>query len=306
MTEWMGTTSMKRVRKLGYLFKEGVRNMITHGFMSFAAICVTVACLVIIGSFSSILYNLSNMVHTLERQNQVTAYVIYGYDEQTAKTVETAIRKLDNVEEANFESGAVAGRRFIDQQGGGEAYEGIDEDTFAHRIIITLKDNSKMAETKALLEQIHGVDHVNAREELADGFMTIQKVLNIASAAIILILLIVSLFMISNTIKLAMYDRRDEIGIMKMVGATNRFIRFPYVIEGFLIGIIAATLAFFIDWGIYNLIANQIQNVDALKLFEIVSFKDKLLLPMVATFGIAGLFVGVFGSVMSIRKFLDV
>jgi cell division transport system permease protein len=103
-----------------------------------------------------------------------------------------------------------------------------------------------------------------------------------------------------------MYDRRDEIGIMKMVGATNRFIRFPYVIEGFLIGIIAATLAFFIDWGIYNLIANQIQNVDALKLFEIVSFKDRLLLPMVATFGFAGLFVGVFGSVMSIRKFLDV
>ena len=305
MTEWTGTTSMKRIRKSGYLFKEGIRNMFTHGFMSFAAICVTVACLVIIGSFSSILYNLSRMVNTLERQNQITAFIDYSYDEQTAKTVETAIRRLDNIREANFESREEAGRRFIEQQGGGAAYEGIDESTFGHRVIITLEDNSKMAETKALIEQIHGVDHVNAREDIAEGFTTIQRVLNIASAAIIVILLVVSLFMISNTIKLAMYDRRDEIGIMKMVGATNRFIRFPYVVEGFLIGVIAAAAAFFIDWGIYNLITKQIQNVDALKLFEIVPF-SKLLLPMIATFGAAGLFVGVFGSVMSIRKFLEV
>lgn len=305
MTEWTGTISMKRIRKLGYLFKEGVRNMFTHGFMSFAAICVTVACLVIIGSFSSILYNLSRMVRTLERENQITAFIDDSYDEQTAKTVETAIRRLDNIREANFVSREEAGRRFIEQQGGGEAYQGIDEKTFTNRVVITLEDNSKMAETKALIEQIHGVDHVNAREELAEGFTTIQRVLNIASAAIILILLIVSLFMISNTIKLAMYDRRDEIGIMKMVGATNRFIRFPYMVEGFLIGVIAAALAFFIDWGIYNLIAKQIQNVDALKLFDIVPF-SKLLLPMIATFGAAGLFVGIFGSVMSIRKFLDV
>ena len=305
MTEWTGTISMKRIRKLGYLFKEGVRNMFTHGFMSFAAICVTVACLVIIGSFSSILYNLSRMVKTLERENQITAFIDDSYDEQTAKTVETAIRRLDNIREANFVSRKEAGRRFIEQQGGGEAYQGIDEKTFSDRVVITLEDNSKMAETVALVEQIHGVDHVNAREELAEGFTTLQRVLNIASAAIILILLIVSLFMISNTIKLAMYDRRDEIGIMKMVGATNRFIRFPYMVEGFLIGVIAAALAFFIDWGIYNLIAKQIQNVDALKLFDIVPFSN-LLLPMIATFGAAGLFVGIFGSVMSIRKFLDV
>jgi cell division transport system permease protein len=111
--------------------------------------------------------------------------------------------------------------------------------------------------------------------------------------------------MISNTIKLAMYDRRDEIGIMKMVGATNRFIRFPYFVEGFLIGVIAGALAFFITWGIYDLIAREIHRVDALQMFDIVPFTT-LLIPMVVTFGAAGLFVGIFGSVMSIRKFLDV
>ena len=107
------------------------------------------------------------------------------------------------------------------------------------------------------------MDNIRAREELAKGFTTIQRILNIASAAIILVLLVVSLFMISNTIKLAMYDRRDEIGIMKMVGATNRFIRFPYFVEGFLIGVISGAVAFFIEWGIYDLIAKRITDVDS-------------------------------------------
>ena len=306
MTEWMGTISMKRTRKLGYLFKEGIHNMFKHGFMSFAAICVTVACLVIIGSFASILYNLAHMVRTLERENIILAFIDEKYDVQEAKTVETQIRSLDNIEEAVFVSRDEAGRRFIEGQGGGETYQGIDGSYFLHRVEITLEDNSKMDETVKLIEQVQGVDHVRAREELAKGFTTIQRVLNIASFVIIAVLLIVSLFMISNTIKLAMYDRRDEIAIMKMIGATNRFIRFPYFVEGFLIGVFSSAFAFFIEWGLYNLLAREIRKADSvLKMFDIVPFRE-LLIPMVATFGAAGLFVGVFGSVMSIRKFLDV
>ena len=219
--------------------------------------------------------------------------------------METAIRRLDNIQEAKFVSREEFGERFFEQQGGSENFEGISASTFLNSVEITLIDNSKMDETVQVISQVQGVDHVNARTELANGFTTIQRVLNIASAAIIIVLLIVSLFMISNTIKLAMYDRRDEIGIMKMVGATNRFIRFPYFVEGFLIGVIAGALAFFITWGIYDLIAREIHRVDALQMFDIVPFTT-LLIPMVVTFGAAGLFVGIFGSVMSIRKFLDV
>lgn len=306
MTEWMGTISMKRIRKAGYLFKEGVHNMFTHGFMSFAAICVTVACLVIIGSFASILYNLRNMVRILERENIILAFIDEKYDEQEARTVETLIRSLDNVEEAVFVSKDEAGKAFVEGQGGGDTYQGIDGSYFLHRVEVTLEDNSRMDETVKLIEQVQGVDHIRAREELAKGFTTIQQVLNIASFVIIAVLLIVSLFMISNTIKLAMYDRRDEIAIMKMIGATNRFIRFPYFVEGFLIGVFSGAFAFFIEWGLYNLLAREIQKADSvLKMFDIVPFRE-LLVPMVATFGAAGLFVGIFGSVMSIRKFLDV
>ena len=290
---------------MGYLFKEGIRNMYTHGFMSFAAVCVTVACLVIIGSFSLIIYNLGIFVSDMEQQNRVLVYVDENYDSAEAKSVGSRINLVDNVREAVFMSREEAGRRFIEQQGGGDAYEGIDASTFRDRFIVTLEDNSKMSETVEQIRQLQGVAAISDRPELADGFTTIQRILNIASIAIILVLLVVSLFMISNTIKLAMYDRRDEIAIMKMLGATNRFIRFPYFVEGFLIGVISGAVAFFIEWGLYDLLAKRITEMQSLQLFNIVPFRE-VFLPMVVTFGAAGLFVGMFGSVMSIRKFLDV
>ena len=92
---------------------------------------------------------------------------------------------------------------------------------------------------------------------------------------------------------------------MKMIGATNRFIRFPYFVEGFLIGVISAAAAFFIEWGLYDLLASRITQMQSMQLLSIVPFQE-VFMPMVVTFGAAGLFVGMFGSVMSIRKFLDV
>ena len=122
---------------------------------------------------------------------------------------------------------------------------------------------------------------------------------------IIAILLIVSLLIISNTVKLAMYDRQNEIAIMKMVGATNGFIRFPFVVEGFLLGVIGAGAAFGLEWVMYDALVMKIQEVDSLQLFSFVPFVE-LLEPMLITFSAAGLFVGVLGSLMAIRKFLDV
>ena len=170
---------------------------------------------------------------------------------------------------------------------------------------MVLEDNSKMRETVPMIEAVDGVAEVNAPYQVAEALGTVQHILRIVSAAVIILLLVVSLLIISNTVKLAMYDRRDEIAIMKMVGATNGFIRFPFVIEGFLLGIFGAAVAFFLEWGLYNGMVNWIGTVDSLNLLDFVPFTD-LLWPMVATFGAAGLFVGIFGSFASIRKFLDV
>ena len=140
---------------------------------------------------------------------------------------------------------------------------------------------------------------------MAEGFITLQNVLQIASIAVIAVLLIVSLLIISNTVKLAMYDRRDEIAIMKMVGATNGFIRLPFVVEGFTLGMIGAALAFGVEWVMYDALVGEIAAVDTLQLFSFVPFQD-LLIPMMVVFMGAGMFVGIIGSWTSIRKFMNV
>ena len=121
----------------------------------------------------------------------------------------------------------------------------------------------------------------------------------------IAILLVVSLLIISNTVKLAMYDRKDEIAIMKMVGATNAFIRLPFQVEGFTLGMLGAVLAFALEWIMYDSLIQKIAEIDSLQLFSFVAFQE-LLIPMVATFAAAGLFVGIVGSWTSIRKFMNV
>ena len=126
------------------------------------------------------------------------------------------------------------------------------------------------------------------------------------SLVVICVLLVVSLLIISNTVKLAMYDRREEIAIMKMVGATNGFIRLPFVVEGFTLGMLGAGIAFGLEWLMYNYMVDRIAQLDAsLQLFKFVPFTD-LLIPMIATFAAAGFFVGVVGSWTSIRKFMNV
>jgi len=149
------------------------------------------------------------------------------------------------------------------------------------------------------------VDKTSAAYELAEGFTTIQQVLHMVSYAVIAVLLVVSLLIISNTVKLAMYDRKDEIAIMKMVGATNGFIRLPFIVEGFTLGMVGAALAFGLEWVIYDQMVLKIGAVDSLQLFTFVPF-EQLLYPMLAVFGAAGLFVGIVGSWTSIRKFMNV
>ncbi len=289
----------------GYLLKEGIRGIFLHGFMSFAAGCVPVACLVIIGSFSVLLYNLNIMVAEVEQDAEILVYIDETYTEAEAKSVGSRINMIDNVYQATFVSRQEALEEFVAKQGDESAFDGLQADVLQDRFIVVLEDNSKMRETVPMIEAVDGVAEVNAPYQVAEALGTVQHILRIVSAAVIILLLVVSLLIISNTVKLAMYDRRDEIAIMKMVGATNGFIRFPFVIEGFLLGIFGAAVAFFLEWGLYNGMVNWIGTVDSLNLLDFVPFTD-LLWPMVATFGAAGLFVGIFGSFASIRKFLDV
>ena len=290
---------------LGYLIKEGIRGIFKHGFMSFAAVCVTVACLLIVGTFSSLIYNLNIMVSDLNKTNEVLAYVDEELSDAEARSVGTLINRVDNVSQATFVSREQALEDFIADSEDPDVFVGTEADTLEHRFVVILKDNRKLDETVDALMKVPGVVDVRAFQELARGFSTIQDVLHLVSIVIIAVLLIVSLLIISNTVKLAMYDRKEEIAIMKMVGATNSFIRMPFVVEGFCLGMLVAGIAFGLEWLLYDTLVDKVLAMDTLNLFKFVPFEE-LLIPMIATFAAAGLFVGIIGSWTSIRKFMNV
>lgn len=294
-----------KINNLGYLIKDGFRGIFRHGFMSFAAVCVTVACLLIVGSFSILVYNVNIMVEELNKTNEVVAYIDETLPLHEAKNVHTQINMMEVVQKADFVSREKALENFIAKNEGNTAFDGIRAEDLRHRCVVVLNDNEDIEQAVSELKQISGVADVKADYELAQGFSTLQNVLHIASIAIISILLVVSLLIISNTVKLAMYDRRDEISIMKMVGATNGFIRLPFVVEGFTLGMVGAGIAFGLEWLLYDMLVNKIQAMDTLRLFSFVPFTE-LLWPMIATFVAAGMFVGILGSWTSIRKFMDV
>ena len=294
-----------KLNNLGYLLKEGFRGIFLHGFMSFAAVCGTVACLVIVGSFSILAYNLDVMVEELNQTSEILVYIDSDLPDAEARSIGTKINLLDNVLQATFVSREEALEDFIADHDGDSAFSGVQASDLRHRYVVALEDNTKMKITDEALKQLPGVAKTNAAYELAEGFSTIQSVLHMVSAAVIAVLLVVSLLIISNTVKLAMYDRKDEIAIMKMVGATNGFIRLPFVVEGFTLGMMGAILAFGLEWVGYDALVQRVSDVDSLQLFSFVPFQE-LLIPMVIVFTGAGMFVGIVGSWTSIRKFMDV
>ena len=290
---------------IGYLLREGFRGVFLHGFMSFAAVCVTVACLIIMGTFSLVLYNVHVMIVDLEKENQVLVYIDEDYSEAEAKSVGSRINLISNVHEAKFVSREQALDNLVGKQSDTTAFNGVDASILRDRYEVTVEDNSLLEQTVAEIEKIDGVAEVSAHYEIANGFQSLQKVLNIASMVIIIVLFVVSLFIISNTVKLAMYSRSEEIAIMKMVGATNSFIRLPFVVEGFILGMLGAVIAFFLEWGLYDFLQAKIAVVDTLRLFQIVPFAEVIELVAIS-YALTGFAVGVVGSLLSIRKFLKV
>ena len=295
-----------KINNIGYLLKEGFRGIFLHGFMSFAAVVVTVACLLIVGSFSILVYNVNIMVEELDRSNEVLVYIDEEYSDAEARSVGTQINRIENIYQADFVTRQKALEDFIADHDNDPAFRGVQAEDLRHRYVVKLTDNGLMEQTVEELEQIEGVAHINAPYELAEGFATARNVLQLVSGVIISVLLLVSLLIISNTVKLSMYDRKDEIAIMKMVGATNGFIRLPFVVEGFLLGMVGAGVAFGLEWLLYDMLVARIDAMNTLsRLFNLVPFQQ-MLIPMVATFGATGLFVGVVGSWTSIRKFMNV
>ena len=290
---------------LGYLIKEGIRGIFLHGFMSFAAVFVTVACLLIVGTFFSVIYNIGLKVEELNEKNEMLVFVDETLNDAQAKSVGSDLALVPNVEQAIFIPREQAYEEFREDMGQSGAFDGLDTQTFRHRFRILPTDPQKLEETKADLMKVEGVVKVKVADDVVNLLTTIQNVVSMFSVVVIVALLFVSLLIISNTVKLAMADRRDEIAIMKMVGATNGFIRLPFVVQGFLLGMLGSGIAFAAEWLLYNAMATNLVNMDGGMLLNMVPFKQ-LVLPMLVIFAGTGMFVGVVGSFASIRRFMKV
>ncbi len=304
MTEWMGISEMK-LNRVGYLIREGFRSIFTHGFMSFASVTIIMACLIIMGSVSLLSLNIDALIKDLENQNEVVAYVDEKIsDDAQIRAIGDAIRTIGNVQSAEFVSRGEAMDKFMSNYDS-DLMEGIDETVFRHRFVIHLTDISLMAQTKAQLEAVDGISEAKAHTQYAKAFVSIRNVVTVVSLVLIVILVFVSIFIMSNTIKLATFSRREEIAIMKMVGATNSFIRMPFVIEGLVLGILGGGLGYLAEWGIYDGLTVKVVGSMAGSFLNIIPFKSVALFVFIIFIGL-GVLVGVFGAVNAIRNYLKV
>ncbi len=287
-----------------YLLWQGVKNIFTHGFMSFASVAVITACLVIMGAMSLITWNINAMIEEMQNQNKIIAYVDESYDEDQARALQDKIAEAANVGSIEFVTREQAMENF-EADYDDELFETIDPSVFRHRYVITLDDLTQMKDTQAAISAIDGIADVNAHLDYAQKFVTFRNIVSIVSLILVGVMVLVSLFIMTNTIKLATFNRKDEIAIMKIVGATNRFIRFPFVIEGLILGAVGGGIAYLIVGGLYAVAKRRLMTTMIAGIFTMIPFHTVMLPLLVAFLGV-GILVGVIGGVSAIRSYLKV
>ena len=221
-----------------------------------------------------------------------------------AEALKSKIDAVENVRKSEFVTREQAMEQFRGDYDS-ELFQDIDATVFRHRFVIYLDDISQMEQTRDALEQISGIAKVNARLDYAEGFIAVRNVVSIISMVLIVILVVVSVFIMTNTIKLATFGRRGEIAIMKMVGAGNGFIRMPFVVEGVVLGLTGSLLAFFIEWALYGLMCQRLMTGLVSQLVAVIPF-TALMWPVLLVFVIVGVLIGCFGGLIAIRNYLKV
>ena len=184
-----------------YFFHEGLSNMFSHGFMSFAAIGITVACLLIMGTFTLVAVNANELLRTLEQENEILAYVDDSYSEAQAKALKRTLEAIPNVASATFISKEEAMESFTAQYPDEALFQDLDPEILRDRFAIKVVDLQQQSATVEAVKAVEGIAKVNAYEEIAGGFITVRNVATVVCVALIAILFVVSVFIISNTIK---------------------------------------------------------------------------------------------------------
>lgn len=288
-----------RIDTFRYLVKEGFRNLSQNAFMTLASILVLVSCLLLTGSAYLVYENVEHGFEWAYQQNVVVAYAESSATDEQTNAIQQKLATMDNVAEVSFISKEDLLHRY--QEEFGELLEDLENDNpLQDAFVVSFKDLSLFDHTVASIKTVDGIETVDYDQALSKSLVKIRDTVLTVGSWVIALLLIVSLFIIANTIKLTVYSRRLEISIMRSVGATHSFIRFPFMVEGVMLGCIAAVISYGLVFALYVLLGN---NFTFGANFSLLSFADvwwQLLLGFV----VGGMIIGALGSTISTGRYL--
>ena len=290
---------------IAYYFREGFAGIFKHGFMSFASVSVMIVCLVLTGTILLLVLSINATIDSMSALGDIRAYVDETYSEQQAKALEDRIFAVENVARLEFISNTQA---LAELRGEFEEdswlFDGLEYDNpLRHSFHIWVLDLDKYQDTVAAVERIPGIATVISSTATVDTLTRARDVLGTASGVFMLLLGLVSVFIIANTIKLTTFDRREEIAIMKIIGATNGFIQAPFLIESLILSLFSAGAAFGLQWLIYlGLMRSGLSSINQI---TIVNFPE-IQYQYLAGFVIVAFLLGVVGSTVSTHKYLKV
>lgn len=292
---------------LRYLFKEGFRNTWSNRMMSIASICVLMSCLVLIGCASMIFLNIESLLGRIEEENVVMVYIQDGTTDADINAMGDSLKKMDNIKEVEFVSKESAWQEQLDTMEEAQAkfFTEISSDIpLPDAYKVTVNDLSQFDSTVDQIKQLQHIDTIRENKDLAQKLVTIRHGVEVISVVIVAVLLAISVFIIQNTIKLTVYSRRLEISIMKSVGATNGFVRLPFVVEGMILGVISCVISLGLVWAFYEFAINQFGDLISSLGLEALKFSNYAL-PMLGIFIAIGIVTGVGGALLSMGKYLN-
>lgn len=294
-----------KARTVSYILKEGFGNLWHNRVMTFAAVISVIASLIILGLFTSIVLNVNNIASQMESKLVLKAFLTDNLSRGDLNNIKTNIDCISGITSVTYESKGQALKEYR-QQLGKNAYllNGFEKDNpLPQSYTIKVSDPKIIKNVANEISKIKGVNEVNYGEDVVDKLIRITSIVKIICAVLMAVLAVVSVVIISNTIKLAVYARRKEINIMKYIGATDWFIRWPFILEGLLLGFIGAVISIaVVGYAYYYFI--QSVNRQAF-IFNMISYNN-MMPEIVRLFILLGCTIGVLGSGLSVRKFLRV
>lgn len=295
---------MKKGGSFTYLTKEGFRSLWSNRLMSVASIAVLMSCMIIIGCASMIFINMNGVLRHIEQQNVVMVFLEDTVGKEAADQVGEQIKALPNVKECTYVPKDSAWEKQMASLGEDAALlEGLGENPLPDAYRVTVSDLSQFQATVESLKKLPGVLSIQENSELAGKVMEMRRSVTAVAGVIIGMLLLVSLFIVSNTVRLTIFSRRLEISIMKDVGATDGFIRWPFMVEGMTIGVLSGLLSLGAVWGLYALGVKAfggLLTTFGMSTAPFQAYAGWLLLGFV----LLGLLTGVVGCAISMKRYL--